>query len=228
MDVVQLSQSRWWDNTLISRCQRWDISVSSHTTGAVTVAVIPSLCHLHTPGAGHCRCLGTGQTSGQDVTPVISGGVMLWCDCESVWVRQFLLSGHRFWARCIVLWYFKAAEWASGWYFQLSVAECLKSVPCVRCRGRPYLAHHPALLCLLLSVTGSRWDKSLLCLTHPNIFLLLTKIFLIPVTRDMSVWIRNIGTGVFWLELCIIVPVMSYYSEQELPVKYFRSLWVKY
>ena len=63
------------------------------------------------------------------------------------------------------------------------------------------------------------------CLTHPNIFLLLTKIFLIPVTRDMSdSWIRNIGTGVFWLELCIIVPVMSCYSEQELPVKYFRSL----
>ena len=37
-------------------------------------------------------------------------------------------------------------------------------------------------------------------------FLLLTKIFLILVTRDMSdSRIRNIGTGVFWLELCIIV-----------------------
>ena len=57
------------------------------------------------------------------------------------------------------------------------------------------------------------------------LLLLTICIFLIPVTRDMSdSRIRNIGTGVFWLELCIIVPVMSCYSEQELPVKYFRSL----
>ena len=123
---------------------------------------------------------------------------------------------------CVVI--FQGSRMGEWVIFSTECCSCLKSVPCVRCRGRPYLAHHPALLCLLLSVTGSRWDKSLLCLTHPNIFLLLTKIFLIPVTRDMSVWIRNIGTGVFWLELCIIVPVMSCYSEQELLVKYFRSL----
>ena len=140
------------------------------------------------------------------------------------WLRQFLLPSPVY---CVVI--FQGSGMGEWVIFSTECCSCLKSVPCVRCRGRPYLAHHPALLCLLLSVTGSRWDKSLLCLTHPNIFLLLTKIFLIPVTRDMSdSWIRNIGTGVFWLELCIIVPVMSCYSEQELPVKYFRSLWVKY
>ena len=88
MDVVQLSQSRWWDNTLISRCQRWDISVSSDTTGAVTVAMIPSLCHLHTPGLGHWSDVWTRTRC--NLCDLWRSNVMVWV-WVCGWLRQFLL-----------------------------------------------------------------------------------------------------------------------------------------
>ena len=117
-------------------------------------------------------------------------------------MRQFLLPSHKLSpVYCVVIFQgSRMGEWV------IFSTECLKSVPCVRCRGRPYLAQHstplpPSLSNRVTLGQGTPTPDS------SKYFLLLTICtFLIPVTRNMSdSWIRNIETGVFWLELCIIV-----------------------